>query len=204
MRSGQTGQTGSGQTGLELLREEVESCTLCDLHRKRNKAVPGTGDSGAGTSGCVQVMVVGEAPGREEDRLGLPFVGPAGQYLDKWLASIELSRDKGVYITNTVKCRPPENRDPRDDETRMCMPYLLRQIALLSPRAILCVGRISTSILLDRPVRISRERGTWFRFMNIPLIATYHPSAVLRNPELRRPVWEDLQKLRTALDSGTF
>lgn len=184
---------------LRAVEQEVAGCTLCGLHKERKNTVPGTGAVGA-----VQVMVVGEAPGRDEDHQGLPFVGAAGQYLDKWLAAIGLSRDRGVYITNTVKCRPPGNRDPREEETAQCMPYLLRQISILKPRAILCAGRISASILLERPVRIGAERGKWFRFMNIPLIATYHPSAVLRNPDLRRPVWDDLQKLRESLESGNF
>ena len=189
----------SVQDTLSAIQEEVEHCTLCSLHEKRTHTVPGTGDTQD-----VQVMVIGEAPGMEEDKQGLPFVGPAGQYLDKWLAAIGLTRNRGAFIANTVKCRPPGNRDPLQEETAQCMPYLLRQIALLKPRTILCAGRISTSILLERNVRIGRDRGKWFKFQGIPLIATYHPSAVLRNPELRRPVWQDLQKLRSALDSNTF
>jgi uracil-DNA glycosylase family 4 len=190
---------GGPEDSLASVASEVNSCTLCALSSGRNLAVPGTGDA----ENC-QVMVIGEGPGAEEDRQGLPFVGPAGGYLDKWLGAIGLSRENGAFIANAVKCRPPGNRDPLPEETSACMPYLLRQIALVRPRAILCVGRVSTSILLGEPVRISRIRGQWREFRGIPLIATYHPSAVLRNDELRRPVWEDMKTLKAALDSGNF
>ncbi len=184
---------------LAALAAEVEGCTLCALQQGRRRAVPGAGDS----ENC-QLLVIGEGPGAEEDRLGLPFVGPAGQYLDKWLDAIGLSRNNGVFIVNAVKCRPPGNRDPLPDETSACMPYLLRQIALLAPRAILCVGRISSSILLGDGQRISKIRGRWTEFRGIPLMPTYHPSAVLRNSELRRPVWEDMKKIKRALETGNF
>ncbi|AHC15764.1 uracil-DNA glycosylase [Salinispira pacifica] len=184
---------------LDALHQQILECRACSLHRERTHAVPGEGD----THGT-RLMVIGEGPGAEEDARGLPFVGKAGKYLDKWLSAIDLSREDGVFITNTVKCRPPANRDPRPEETSACLPYLYSQIRMLKPRAILCVGRISASILLDRDVKITKERGKWFRFMDIPLMATFHPSAVLRNPDLRRPVWEDMKKLKHALDSGNF
>lgn len=194
---------GAGAAGgaptLDALHRQILECRACSLHRERTQAVPGEGD----THGT-RLLVIGEGPGEEEDSCGLPFVGKAGKYLDKWLSAIDLSREDGVFITNTVKCRPPANRDPRPEETSACLPYLHSQIRMLKPRAILCVGRISASILLDRDVKITKERGKWFRFMDIPLMATFHPSAVLRNPDLRRPVWEDMKKLKHALDSGQF
>lgn len=196
---------GEGDAGafdgwsLEQLHEHITECRACELHRERKHAVPGEGDRTH-----TRLMVIGEGPGAEEDARGLPFVGNAGKYLDKWLSAIDMSRENGVFITNTVKCRPPGNRDPRPEETSACLPYLHSQIKLLKPDAILCVGRISASILLDRDVKITRERGRWFRFMDIPLMATFHPSAVLRDSQLRRPVWEDMKKLKNALDSGHF
>jgi uracil-DNA glycosylase family 4 len=190
---------GLAGDSLDAISAEVLACTRCALHQGRNRAVPGAGDA----ERC-RVMVIGEAPRAEEDSQGLPFVGPAGIYLDRWLGAIGLSRENGAFIANTIKCRPPGNRDPLPEETGACIPYLLRQISLLQPEVILCVGRISTSILLGEEVRIGRSRGRWMRFQGIPMIATYHPSAVLRNDELRRPVWEDMKKLKAGLDSGIY
>ena len=146
------------------------------------------------------VMVVGEGPGADEDAQGLPFVGKAGQYLDKWLDAIQLSRHTNCFIGNVVKCRPPMNRDPQPDEIAACLPYLERQIALLKPRFILTVGRISSSVLTGQEAGIGRLRGRTYSFHGIPLIPTYHPSAVLRDPSLRRPVWDDLRRLKAELE----
>ena len=147
------------------------------------------------------VMAVGEGPGAEEDRTGRPFVGPAGRYLDRWLASIGLDRRTNCFIGNIVKCRPPGNRDPEQEESRACRSYLDRQIALLKPKALLSLGRISSQLLIESSLGIGRLRGGTYAYRDIPLIPTYHPSGVLRNPEYRAPVWEDLQRLKTLLDS---
>ena len=147
------------------------------------------------------VLVVGEGPGADEDISGLPFVGKAGQYLDKWLEAIGMSRHKDCFIANVVKCRPPENRDPRDDETEACLPYLRRQIEILRPRIILTVGRIAAITLIGEETSLGRLRGRTYRFNGIPLIPTYHPSGVLRDPSLRGPVWEDLKRLKAELEN---
>jgi DNA polymerase len=142
------------------------------------------------------VMIIGEGPGAEEDRKGLPFVGRAGQYLDKWLQAIGLSRERDVYITNIVKCRPPGNRDPQTAEIDSCTPYLRRQIDIIRPRSILALGRFAGSWLSGQVDSLARMRGRTFEFWGVPVVVTYHPSGVLRNPEYRRPVWEDLKRLR--------
>ncbi|MFP4567147.1 MAG: uracil-DNA glycosylase, partial [Spirochaetaceae bacterium] len=142
------------------------------------------------------VMIIGEGPGGEEDRKGLPFVGRAGQYLDKWLHAIGLSRERDVYITNIVKCRPPGNRDPQTAEIDACTPYLGRQIDIVRPRSILALGRFAGSRLSGRMDSLGKMRGRTFDFKGVPVVVTYHPSGVLRNPEYRRPVWDDLRRLR--------
>jgi DNA polymerase len=142
------------------------------------------------------VMCIGEAPGRDEDLQGEPFVGKAGQYLDKWFAAIGLDRRKHCYIANILKCRPPQNRDPEPAESEACLPYLERQIELIRPKTILTLGRISTQILLNTTEGLGKLRKKVYTFKNIPLLPTYHPSAVLRNPDLRRAVWEDLKRLK--------
>jgi DNA polymerase len=154
------------------------------------------------------VMVVGEGPGADEDRRGLPFVGRAGQFLDRWLEAIDLDRNTNAYIANIVKCRPPGNRDPRSSEAEACLPYLRDQIELVRPRVILTVGRVASGILIGTQAGIGSLRGRTFYYNGIPLVPTYHPSGVLRNPELKRPVWEDLKRLRVLLhrqvqDQGT-
>ena len=144
-------------------------------------------------------MVVGEGPGADEDASGRPFVGRAGQYLDRWLASIGLSRQSNAYIANIVKCRPPGNRDPEADEVEACLPYLKRQVELIQPRSILCLGRTAAHTLLSSTDSIQQMRSRWYRFDSIPVLVTYHPSAVLRNPNLRAAVWEDLKRLAAFL-----
>lgn len=179
---------------LGMLEERVHGCTRCPLHEGRMKAVPGQGGLDP------LVMVIGEGPGAEEDRRGEPFVGRAGQYLDKWLEAIGLDRRTNAYIGNIVKCRPPGNRDPRPHESDACLPYLREQIELIRPRAILTVGRIASGILIGTTAGITRLRGRTFYYEGTPLIPTFHPSAVLRNQELRRPVWDDLKRLRALID----
>jgi DNA polymerase len=178
---------------LEAIAEEVRACRACRLCEKRKQAVPGQGPASP------LAMVVGEGPGAEEDASGLPFVGPAGQLLDKMLASIELSRESNCYIANVVKCRPPQNRDPSADEQEACLGYLRRQIALLKPAAILCAGRIAAGALLGSTEGVGRLRGLWREFEGRPLLVTYHPSALLRDDSYKRPAWEDLKKFRDKL-----
>ena len=180
---------------LARLADTIGTCEKCRLCEKRTNAVPGMGVLDP------LVMVIGEGPGEDEDRTGLPFVGKAGQYLDKWLEAIGLSRKENAYIANIVKCRPPQNRDPAPDEAAACLPYLERQISLIRPKAILTVGRIATQILTGRTDGIGTMRGTAFTVYGTPLLPTYHPSGVLRNPSLRQAVWDDLKKLKTLLDA---
>lgn len=180
---------------LRELEQQVRACTACPLHQGRTNAVPGAGVLDP------LVMVIGEGPGAEEDARGEPFVGAAGRYLDKWLAAIELSREENVYITNIVKCRPPGNRDPLPGESQACSAYLSRQIELVRPRAILCVGRIAAQLLLESSLGIGKLRGRSWSYRGVAVVPTYHPSGVLRNDQWRRPVWEDLKRLRALLDS---
>ncbi len=181
---------------LAELAAEVAACTKCGLCRGRTHGVPGEGAIDP------LVMVVGEGPGADEDATGRPFVGRAGQYLDKWLEAVQLSRSANAYIANIVKCRPPGNRDPLPDEMAACRPYLDRQIELVRPRVILTVGRISSANLTGLEVGINKLRGSTYRYRGVPLIPTYHPSGVLRNPDYRAPVWEDLRRLKKHLDES--
>ncbi len=175
----------------EALLSDAKSCTRCGLCSTRKNVVFGTGCSDRPT-----VMVIGEGPGENEDIQGLPFVGRAGQFLDKWLAAISLSRDRDVYITNTVKCRPPQNRDPYPDEKSACFAFLKQQIAIIHPQAILCLGRPASTLMTGQPdASMGSLRGRFFFYDGIPMICTYHPAAVLRDLGLKRPVWDDLKKL---------
>ena len=193
-------QVGVGaDDGMERIAAEIASCRACGLCAGRTRTVPGEG------AARPLVMVIGEGPGREEDRSGRPFVGPAGQYLERWLAAIDLRRDGNCFITNVVKCRPPANRDPLPDESRACLPFLQRQIRLLRPRALLSVGRIASQVLTGRDMAIGALRGQVYYFEvpglphALPLVTTYHPSGVLRNSALRRAVWDDLRLLQPLL-----
>jgi uracil-DNA glycosylase family 4 len=196
---------GDAQAALEELAQCIRGCRRCPLHAARKRVVPGEGSSSP------QLLLVGEGPGGEEDRTGRPFVGRAGQYLDKWLEAIGLDRQGDCFITNIVKCRPPGNRDPQPEESGACLPYLERQLALLRPRAICTLGRVSTRILTGRSEGIGALRGRTYLYKGIPLVPTYHPSAVLRSndqrrtdpdrPDLRRAVWEDLRRVRSVLQN---
>lgn len=181
--------------GWAALREQVMTCTRCPLHRTRTQGVFGVGSHDA------RLLIVGEAPGAEEDRRGEPFVGRAGQLLDAMLRAIDLDR-QSVYITNILKSRPPNNRDPRPEEVAACEPYLRRQIELLAPALIVAVGRVAAQNLLrtDRP--LGRLRGQWHRYgpRQTPLLATYHPAYLLRNPADKRKAWQDLKAVRRALN----
>lgn len=175
------------------LERRAAACTACSLAAGRNRPVFGQGVPDP------LVLVVGEGPGAEEDQQGLPFVGPSGRLLDKMLASIGLSRETNCYIANIVKCRPPNNREPAPDERRACMPFLEEQIRLLAPKAILCAGRTAAQSLLATTDGINKLRTTLHRLGDIPVVATFHPSALLRDETLKRPAWEDLKRLRDLL-----
>src|SRR5271170_6378493 len=177
----------------EALRQEVMSCTRCALHATRTQGVLGVGPERA------DWLVIGEAPGAEEDRRGEPFVGPAGQLLDAMLRAIGLDRTTNVYIANVLKSRPPGNRDPKPEEVAACLPYLMRQIALLQPRLMLAVGRIAAQNLLSTDTPLGRLRGKVHHFgeLNTPLIVTYHPAYLLRTPADKRKAWEDLKFARS-------
>ena len=177
----------------ESLRQEVLSCTRCALHATRTQGVLGVGPRRA------DWLVIGEAPGAEEDRRGEPFVGAAGQLLDAMLRAIGLDRATNVYIANVLKSRPPGNRDPTPSEVAACLPYLVRQIALLRPKIMLAVGRIAAQNLLDTQAPLARLRGQVHRFgeFNTPLVVTYHPAYLLRTPADKRKAWEDLKFARS-------
>ncbi len=192
-------EAGAGirkEDSLTTIEAEIAACSKCRLCENRNKTVPGKGVLNP------KVMIIGEGPGAEEDKTGIPFVGRAGQYMDKWMDAIDLKRDKDLFIGNIVKCRPPGNRDPHPDEIEACRGYLERQIKILKPSLIMTVGRIAAQELIGSNSGIGRLRGRMYDYMGIPLIPTYHPSGVLRNPEnYRKPVWEDLKAVRKFLDS---
>jgi len=172
----------------EALQARVQSCTACDLHKTRTQAVFGVGNRNA------DWMIVGEAPGAEEDRRGEPFVGRAGQLLDSMLHAIDLDRQQ-VYIANVLKCRPPNNRDPRPEEVEQCEPYLQRQVELIQPKLILAVGRIAAQNLLKTNAPLSRLRGRRHSYgeAGTPLVVTYHPAYLLRSPLEKRKAWQDLK-----------
>ncbi|MDR0452778.1 MAG: uracil-DNA glycosylase [Treponema sp.] len=212
-----TGENGDSRTPappddnadtLEKVAEEVRRCDMCRLCETRTRGVPGEG------AASPLALVVGEAPGADEDASGRPFVGKAGQLLDRMLASIGLSRQKNCFIANVVKCRPPGNRDPMPDEIVFCGRFLRRQIELLKPKAILCAGRISAQTMLRTSTGIGKLRGRFAPYRAegdldgfapdnpdgaIPLLPTYHPSALLRDEGYKRPAWEDLKALRAKL-----
>ncbi|HEY0554460.1 MAG TPA: uracil-DNA glycosylase [Thermoanaerobaculia bacterium] len=179
-------------TQLAALAGVAAGCTRCRLSEGRNKVVFGAGNPAA------ELMFVGEGPGAEEDRQGLPFVGAAGELLAKIIQAIDRTREQ-VYIANVVKCRPPGNRDPQPDEVSTCRGFLDQQIALVRPRVLVALGRVAAQTLLGNDAPIGRMRGQWFQVQGIPTMVTYHPAALLRNPALKRPTWEDMQQVRDFL-----
>lgn len=176
------------------LRDSVTNCQLCTLHKSRTQTVFGTGDTQANW------MIVGEAPGANEDRQGEPFVGKAGQLLNNMLAAVGLPRN-AVYISNVLKCRPPNNRDPKPEESALCRGYLERQIALIQPKLIIVVGRIAAHNLLQVATPLGRLRGKLHELpgSDIPVLVTYHPAYLLRQPLEKRKAWQDLQLARQAM-----
>jgi DNA polymerase len=180
---------------LEKVAKAVASCTRCPLYATAKNPVPGQGNANA------DLMIVGEAPGATEDEQGLAFVGAAGQLLTKILAAVNLQRDD-VYICNVLKHRPPGNRNPLPDEVTACSPYLIRQFELVRPKAILALGTFAAQTLLQTKLSIGKLRSQVHRFHGVPLIVTYHPAALLRNPSWKRPTWEDVQLVRRILDTA--
>jgi uracil-DNA glycosylase family 4 len=168
------------------LKTAVSGCTKCSLHKTRTQTVFGVGDENA------DWMLIGEAPGAEEDRLGDPFVGQAGKLLDNMLAAIGLSRRHNVYIANVLKCRPPGNRNPEPGEVEQCTPHLLKQIELIKPRLIVAMGRFAAQTLLSTDAAVGSLRGRVHRYAGVPLIVTYHPAYLLRNLPDKAKAWEDL------------
>jgi uracil-DNA glycosylase family 4 len=185
-----------GGESLATIADEVESCTLCPLYKTATRGVPGSGNPNA------DFMCIGEGPGANEDEQGLPFVGAAGQLLTKILAAVNLSRDE-VFITNVVKHRPPGNRNPEPNEIEACTPYLIRQMDLIQPKVILALGTFAAQTLLNTKTPIGKLRGDVHRYRGIPVVVTYHPAALLRNPAWKRPTWEDVQLARRILDNAT-
>ena len=180
----------------EYHRTEVVDCERCPLYRTRTQVVLGNGDPNA------DLMFVGEAPGYHEDRIGVPFVGQAGKLLDRLLAGIGLSRED-VFVANVLKCRPPGNRDPLGDEIESCEPHLFRQVSLIRPRVVCTLGNFATKLLSGRPEGISRVHGHELPMqvgdLPVLLYPIYHPAALLRSAELKRPTWDDMQQVRDRL-----
>jgi uracil-DNA glycosylase family 4 len=174
------------------IREDIGDCTRCKLHKGRHKIVFGDGNPKA------ELVFIGEGPGADEDMQGLPFVGRAGKLLTQMIEAMGLQR-KDVYICNVVKCRPPENRAPEPDEVTTCSPYLLRQIDVIQPKVIVCLGAVAAKTLLETTRGISQFRGEWLQWRGRRLMATYHPAYLLRNPNAKGEVWRDLQKVMAEL-----
>lgn len=173
---------------LDEFEATVAGCTLCKLSLRRKNIVFGEGDHNA------KLMFVGEGPGYEEDKQGIPFVGKAGQLLTKMIIAMGLKREE-VYISNIVKCRPPENRNPFKEEINSCMPYLMRQIEIIKPEIIICLGSVATVSLLNTTQPISKIRGKFINFKNIKVMPTFHPAYLLRNEKMKKPAWQDLQEV---------
>jgi DNA polymerase len=181
---------------LDEIAKKVHKCTRCPLYETATKGVPGEGNPRA------KLVCVGEAPGAKEDETGRPFVGQAGQLLNKILAAIDLTREE-VFICNVLKHRPPGNRNPRPEEVEACSPYLIRQLELIKPKVIVAFGTFAAQTLLNTKTPIGQLRGLMHKYHGIPLVVTYHPAALLRNPSWKRPTWEDVKFARRILDSST-
>jgi DNA polymerase len=182
----------SSEEKLKKLREEIGECRLCRLHKGRTHLVFGAGNPNA------KLMFIGEGPGRDEDLKGEPFVGRAGQLLTKIIQAMGFKRSD-VYIANIVKCRPPENRNPEPDEIETCAPFLLKQIEIIKPKAIICLGKFAAQTMLETLEPITRLRGKMGEFKGIPVMPTYHPAYLLRNPGAKKIVWEDVKRVMKIL-----
>jgi uracil-DNA glycosylase family 4 len=186
----------AGADRLQAIAAEARACTRCALHEGRSKSVFARG------SGASGLVFVGEGPGEEEDRQGLPFVGPAGQLLDRMIGAMQLGRDD-VYVCNIVKCRPPKNRKPDPEEMACCMPFLAEQLDLLAPRVIVALGATAVQGLLGTTEGITRLRGNWKTYRGkIPVMPTFHPAYLLRTPQAKREVWKDLQEVLRHLQTS--
>ncbi len=174
---------------MEDLKQEVISCTKCDLHNTRHNVIFGEGNTNA------RILIIGEAPGHDEDMIGRPFVGKSGQLLDKILAACGFTREQHVYISNIVKCRPPGNRVPSDQEVKTCIPYLMKQIELIDPLILLPLGASALRVFFGKEYKITQVRGNWLNWYNKLVMPVYHPAALLRNPNLKRDTWEDYKKI---------
>lgn len=186
---------GSEEAELAAVAEQVAVCSGCGLHKERTHTVFARGNPQA------ELMFIGEAPGREEDLQGDPFVGPAGKLLDRMIAAMGLQRGE-VYVANILKCRPPNNRDPRPDEIEACYPFLKRQIELVAPRVICTLGRPASNTLLQTSASMGSLRGRWHSFNGIRLMPTYHPAYLLRSPGQKRKAWEDLKLIMAELQQS--
>jgi DNA polymerase len=175
-----------GESSWIQLKQDVPACTACKLHSSRTQTVFGVGDENA------DWLLIGEAPGADEDRLGEPFVGQAGKLLDNMLAAIDLKRGENVYIANVLKCRPPGNRNPEPDEVAKCTPFLLQQISLIQPKLIVAMGRFAAQTLLNTDASIASLRGRVHTYAGVPLIVTYHPAYLLRTLPDKAKAWADL------------
>lgn len=180
------------QVSWKTLLEEIRNCTLCPLHEGRTQSVPGEGSPNA------EIVFIGEGPGAEEDRLGRPFVGAAGKLLDQVLEALFIRRED-VYIANIVKCRPPGNRVPQDEEANACLPYLRAQVALIKPKIIVCLGAIPAKYIIGPEIRITQDRGKWVERKGFLIMPTFHPAALLRDPRKKADLWEDFKQVRDML-----
>ncbi len=174
---------------MEELKQEVLSCTKCGLHKTRHNVIFGEGNENA------KILIIGEAPGHDEDMIGRPFVGKSGQLLDRILEACGFTREKHVYISNIVKCRPPGNRVPTDQEARTCIPYLMKQIELIHPLILLPLGASALRVFFGKEYRITQVRGNWLNWYDKLVMPVYHPAALLRNPNLKRDTWDDYKKV---------
>lgn len=190
----ETNGANSPDNSLDDFYYLINSCQKCQLGNSRKNFVFGIGDKNA------DLLLVGEAPGEKEDLEGVPFVGRAGKLLDKILSAISLSRDKGVYICNVLKCRPPDNRDPLLSEIEQCEPYLKEQINLIKPKLIVALGRVAAKTLLKNDLALKDMRSIKYDYYGTPLIATYHPAALLRNQNLKPAAWEDFKWIRDLIN----
>ena len=177
----------------EILRSECESCKGCELHKTRTNCVFGTGNEQA------DLLFVGEAPGDNEDKTGIPFVGRAGKLLDQYLYAVDIPRES-VYIANILKCRPPKNRDPLPAEEDACMDFLRRQVKLINPKIIVCLGRIAAMRLISPDYKITKEHGTFVDIKGFTMTAVYHPAALLRDPRKKEDMYTDMKKIKEYLD----
>lgn len=178
---------------MDELRNKVENCTACSLHRTRTNIVFGQGDPNA------QVLFIGEGPGKNEDEQGLPFVGRSGKLLDKMLAYIGLSREHNIYIANIVKCRPPENRDPSNEESKACIDYLRNQVHIIRPKIIVCLGRVAAIRIISPDFKVTQQHGVFYDRGGVQIMGTFHPAALLRNPQQKPEAMKDLIMLKNLI-----